>query len=172
MDDAQGHIMRNSFFFLAFFPFIAFSQVKKEDVPDVEEHLAVSTEIERTADVEAPRMEGSLHGLESNLPAIRTPESVFEEVRQNQSRLTYLYKSWSIKQEDGVGPRTYGLTLTIRASGEVEKVVVKGPTNKDFIKEVQANIMTWTFSPVKNGKSYVANLKNLDFMFRRNLVLE
>ncbi|MDB6036103.1 MAG: hypothetical protein JWM16_6441 [Verrucomicrobiales bacterium] len=169
---AQGRAMRYLFILSAFLPCLAFSQVKKEEVPNLEDHLAVSTDIESSADFTAPRMEGSLHGLEANLPAVRSAESVFEEVQQNQSRLTYLYKTWSIKEEDGVGPRTYGLTLTIGSSGEVEKVTVKGPTNKDFIKEVQANIMSWSFSKVKAGKSYVANLKNLDFMFRKNLVLE
>ncbi|MDB5048521.1 MAG: hypothetical protein JWO30_1592 [Fibrobacteres bacterium] len=164
--------MRNLIFIIAFSPLIALSQVKRDIVPNVEDNLAVSTEIETSSDFSAPRMEGSLHGVDGNLPAVRTAESVFEEVQQSQSRLTYLYKTWTIREEDGVGPRTYALKLIIRSSGEVEKVVVKGPTNKEFLKEVEAIVMTWSFSKVKDGKPYVANLKNLDFLFRRNLVLE
>jgi hypothetical protein len=164
--------MRNSFLVLACLPVLALSQVAKEAPPAMEENLAVSTEIETSADIEAPRMQGALKGVEENLPSARTPESVFQEVQESQSRLSYLYKTWRMREEDGVGGRTYGLVLTIRASGEVEKVVVKGPTNPDFIKEIQANVMTWNFSKVKAEKPYVANLKNLDFTFRRNRVLE
>ena len=157
---------------LALFPLIASAQIKPEPVPDLEANLAVSTDIDTRSDFEAPKMQGSLRGMESNLPAVRTAESVAAEVQENQSRLTHLYKVWKMREAEGIDSRLYGLSLTILPSGAVAKVVVKGPTNKDFLKEMEANVSGWSFSPVKDGKPYVANLKNLDFTYRRNRVLE
>ncbi|GEM_PF-4054349 len=114
----------------------------------------------------------ALRGIHDGLPKARSPESVFEDVRQNQSRLSYLYKTWKFKQAQGIGGRTYGLVLTINASGDVEKVIVKGPTNKAFIAEIKANVRTWTFSKVEDKHPFVASLRNLDFSYRRELVVE
>lgn len=164
--------MRSLLPLMVLFPMIASAQIPKEALPSYDDQLSVSTDIETSTEIEAPRMQGTLQGLAENLPAARTPESVFEEVLQHQSRLTHTYKAWKIREADGVGPRTFGLSLTINSSGDVEKVFVKGPTNTEFLAEVEAIIRTWTFSKVKAGKPYQANLKNLDFLYRRNLVLE
>ena len=153
-------------------PILAFSENVREAVPLPEDQLSVSTAIETASDFEAPRMAGAIKGVGENLPATRSPESVVEEVQAQQSRLTRLYKMYRVREAEGIPTRFYGLSLTIRSSGEVEKVIVKGPANAEFIQEIQAIVATWTFSKVMEGKPYVANLKNLDFTFRRNLVLE
>jgi hypothetical protein len=164
--------MRNPFFILILSPIIAISQVAKEEVSIPDDQMSVSTEIQTSSEFEAPRMQGTIRGVAENLPAARSPESVIEEVQQQQSRLTRLYKVYRVREAEGIPTRFYGLSLTIRSSGEVDKVVVKGPTNEEFIKEIQAIVSTWSFSKVMDGKPYVANLKNLDFTFRRNLILE
>jgi hypothetical protein len=164
--------MRIAFVAAILSPFLALAQPAQEAPALPEDQLSVSTEIETSSDFEAPRMQGALKGTVETLPAARTPESVVEEVQLQQSRLTRLYKMYRVREAEGIPTRFYGLTLSIRSSGEVEKVIVKGPTNEEFIKEIQAIVSTWSFSKVMEGKPYVANLKNLDFTFRRNLVLE
>lgn len=148
------------------------AQIQREPVPDLDSYLQVSHDIDPVEAVKAAPMQGSLQGTEENLPAVRTAESVSQEVQQNQSKLTHLYKSWKIKQAEGVEGRHYGLILTIGASGDVEKVVVQGHANADFIAEVAANVKTWTFSKVKDAKPFTAKLRNLDFLYRKELVLE
>lgn len=159
-------------FLVAFAVSFASAQLKRERVPTREGYLKVSTDIEESAVVREPERTVELRGVADNLPPVRTPESVAAEVRLNQSRLSYLYKIWKFKGINGVGGRRYGLYLTINASGEVEKVEVKGPTNRDFVKEIQANVRTWNFSRVKEKRPHKVNLRNLDFLYRRELNLE
>ncbi len=124
------------------------------------------------APVEAPHMEGTLRGAQDSRPPTRTAESFSLEVKENQSKLSYLYKSWSVRGIDGIGGRHYGLALTISPDGEVLKAVFKGPVNKDFLKEAEAIVKTWSFSRVQAQRPFVANMKNLDFLYRRELVVD
>jgi hypothetical protein len=115
-------------------------------------------------------MEGRLKGVPDNMPPARSQESIRDEVLVNQSRLTHAFKTWRMKDE-GID-RYFGLSLTIGPNGDVQKVALKGIANKVFRAEVEAIIKTWAFSPVREKRSVTANLKNLDFMHRRELVVE
>lgn len=148
------------------------AQIQREPVPDLDSYLQVSHDIDPVEAVKAAPMQGTMQGVEENLPAVRTAESVSQEVQQHQTRLTHLFKSWKIKQAKGVEGRHYGLILTIGASGEVETVVVQGHANADFVAEVAASVKTWSFSKVKDPKPFTAKLRNLDFLYRKELVLE
>ena len=149
----------------------ASAQVQRESVPSPESMLDVSTAIDLPPPVEAPRQATALRGVESSLPSVRTSESLAAEVKENQAGLTYLYKSWKAKKAEGLGGHRYSLSLAISAQGEVETVILRGPTNKAFIREAEAIIKTWTFSPVKQARPFVANLRNLDVLYRRELSL-
>ena len=139
---------------------------------DLDNQIAVSHDLPELEAVAAPRLQGTLRGAEDSRPATRTAESLAMEVKENQPKLSYLYKSWSVKGAEGIGGRKYNLTLTLSADGEVQKAVFKGPVNKDFLREAEAIVKTWNFSRVKAERPFVANLKNLDFLYRRELVVE
>lgn len=148
------------------------AQIQREPVPDLEAYLHVEHEIEPAGELTSAPIEGRLQGMEENLPPVRTAESVFEEVRLQQGKLTHQYKTWKIRGEQGVEGRNYGLILTIGPSGDVMKVVVQGHKHPAFLAEVEAQVKTWSFAKVKEAKPYVARLKNLDFLHRKELILE
>ena len=168
----RKNAMRNVILLLSCTVSFAAAQIKREKAPDLERYLTVPTDIKTQADIPVPKLTGTLKGVHENLPSVRTPRSVFNEIQQNQSRLNYLYKTWRFKAADGLGSGKFGLMLTIAPSGDVTKVVVKGPENKAFIKEVEANIRTWGFSKVSEKHPFVANIRNLDFAFRKTIALE
>jgi hypothetical protein len=145
-----------------------FAQLPREAPPSLDSYLAVSTEIDSAQMVEAPRMEGSLHGVD-NTPSIRTSSSIMDEVQMNQTRLNYLYKKACISGKDI--SRFYDLTITISSNGDVEGMVIKGITDKEFLFDMGAVVKTWSFSKVKDLKSKTVNLKHLDFMYRHELVV-
>lgn len=157
------------FLFVAAFSIHA--QLPREAPPSLDGYLSsVDTGIESIKDVEAPRMEGNLQGVVDNTAAVRTSESIVDEVHGNQTKLGYLYKKARISGKDI--SRYYDLVLTINSNGEVEKVVIKGVTDKEFLFDMEAIVKLWSFSKVKEAKSKTVNLKNLDFMYRRELVME
>lgn len=163
--------MRIEITFILFTISLTWSQVKREKFQGPEAYLDVPIEIASVETFQAPRMEGALRGESTILPPVRTMESVSEEVRESQSRLAYLYKTWKFKKEPGIG-RKFGLAMTITPSGEVQNVVVTGLANKEFAKAVQENIKTWSFSKVKSQNPYVVRLRNLDILYRKSLTLE
>ena len=153
---------------------LIFGAARAEETPpqDLDSQIAVSHDLPELEAVSAPRMQGALRGVGDSRPEVRTSESIFWEVKENQSKLSYLYKTWSVRGAEGIGGRKYNLSLTISADGEVQKAVFKGPVNKDFLKQAEAIVKTWNFSRVKAARPFVANLKNLDFLYRRELVVE
>lgn len=160
-----------SIFFLLIAIFTVSAQVQREAPPSLDGYLSsVDTGIESIQSVEAPRMEGNLQGIVDNTATVRTSESIVEEVQGNQSKLTYLYKKASIGGKEI--SRYYDLTLTINSAGDVEKMSIKGVSDKEFLFDMEAIVRTWSFSKVKEAKSKTVNLKHLDFLYRRELVVE
>ncbi len=155
------------FLLVSAFPILA--QIQREAPPSLDSYLAVSTEIGTIPEVSAPRVEGSIQGVTDNTAPIRTSESIVEEVQANQTRLSYLYKKAVFQGADI--SRYYDLTLTIAGNGDVEKVSIRGITNKEFLSNMESAVKTWSFSKVKDDKSKTVNLKHLDFMFRKELVM-
>lgn len=159
-----------SIIFVLVFAYSLFAQLPREAPPSLDSYLVVSTDIGTIPDVSAPRMEGTIHGVVDNTPAVRTSESIVDEVQSNQTKLSYMYKKACIKGLDI--SRYYDLTLTINSAGDVEKVSIKGITDKEFLFDMEAVVKTWSFSSVKEVKSKTVNLKHLDFLYRKELVMQ
>lgn len=143
-----------------------------EEMPDFNAILAeTNTKIEiPTFQMEAPKDTATLKGT----PAIkenRDAESISETVRKNQSRLTNIYKTYTIKRGISIN-RLYDLSITIDKDGNIIKVNIKGPTNKDFLEEAAQIVKTWQFEKVSNPTPKSVNLRNLDFNYRSELVME
>jgi hypothetical protein len=150
----------------------AFAQSTRAPVPGYEAYLQVENTIATPEPVQAPRREVSLKGVQPLLPASRTPESVRDEVRENQARLAYLYKKWSFTSGAAAGSSKFALSLSILPSGQVAEAAVTGPKDKALRDAVRANVLTWTFSPVKDPRPFAAKLRNLDFRYGRTVAAE
>lgn len=143
-----------------------------EDIPDFDAILAeTNTKIDLPSfEIEAPKANSELQGLVT-IQKDRTSESIAETVRKNQSRLTNTYKTWTIKKGISIN-RLYDLSLTIDKDGNITKVGIKGPSDKEYIKEISEIVKTWQFEKVSNPTPKMATLRNLDFNYRTELVME
>ena len=139
---------------------------------DVDDYLKSEPEAPETAPAfEMPAMKSQIKGVVDDIPQTRTREAMVEELRQNQSKLTQIFKRWKMKEAEGVN-RHFGLSITIDSNGTVTHATVKGVENKDFSKEVEENIKTWNFSRVREKTPKTAAFKNLDFLYKKERLLE
>lgn len=155
---------------LLLLPQIICAQAKMEKPPSFEEYLTAENNIDLPSAVEAPQIELGLKGMRDDRPETRTSASLAEEVRSHQGRLTALYKAWKLKGKDA--ERYFGVAITISPGGDVLKVVATGLADREFKAKVEEAIMLWSFSPVKDKKPMQANLKHLDFLYRKELQLD
>lgn len=161
--------MKSILFILVSFLMVS-AQLPREVAPSPDSYLSsVDTHIETASDVTAPRMEGSLKVVD-NTATLRTTESIMDEVHENQTKLTYLFKKARIQGLDI--PQYYDLGLTINNDGEVVSLTVKGIEDTGFVSEMGVIIKTWSFSKVKETKTKAVNLKHLSFLYRRELVMQ
>ena len=146
-----------------------YTQVKVEAPPSYEAYLDVENNIDSPPAVDAPKQDLELKGMNDNRPEKRTSTAVAEEVRSNQVRLSGIYKTWRLKRNNV--ERYFGLSITIGQAGNVIKVEAHGIADKEFATHLEAAILLWSFSPVKEVKPIEFNLKHLDFLYRNELTV-
>ena len=146
------------------------AQAVREAPPDLDAYLGVDAGIRTPPPVDAPRMDLGLKGPPDDRPRSRSSASVAEEVRANQAGLGARYKRWRMKGADI--ERLFGVSLTIGPDGAVRKAVVHGISDRGFRAELEAAILSWSFSPVQDGNPMTFKLKNLDFLYRKEVRLD